>query len=272
MDLTGRSVAKGIQSILLGFRLLEAIAEAKVPLSLKSLSALSGMSPSKARMYLISFIETGLVVQNPDSSLYGLGPYALRLGTRALQRMELMAVATDAMRSLQQQTNCLVLLCAWDAKGVMVVSRSEGSEPQPLQFHIGGTASLASTATGQIFLAFGPRDQTWQHLNEELSQLGLSKSEQKKRLKTLEALAENVRHRRLAEADPISYASGVTLSGYAAIAAPIFDADHRLRFVLTLVYRTDRHHKRREDFARLTVQAADRASHLAGADTGYALG
>ena len=80
-------MARGIQSIVLGFKLVEVIAEAGVPLSLKAISALSGMSPSKARMYLISFIETRLVTQNPESALYGLGPYALRLGARAMQRM-----------------------------------------------------------------------------------------------------------------------------------------------------------------------------------------
>jgi hypothetical protein len=69
----------------------------------------------------------------------------------------------------------------------------------------------------------------------------------------------------VAEADPISYASGVTLSGFAAIAAPIFDEAQRLRYALTLIYRTERHQKRKDEFARLTAQAANRASHLAGA-------
>jgi DNA-binding IclR family transcriptional regulator len=262
-----RSVAKGIQSIVLGFRLLQALTDSDAPMSLKTLAAVASMSPSKARMYLISFMETGLIVQNPDTGLYTLGPYAIRLGTRALQRMELMAVASEAMRSLQQQTNSLVLLCAWDARGVIIVSRCEGSEPQPLQFHIGGSASLGSTATGHIFLAFGPRDQTWPHLEEEIAQLGLSKIEQRKRVKALETLAEQIRKSRVADADPISYASGVTLSGFAAIAAPIFDESQRLRFAITLIYRTDRGSKRKDELLRLTLQAANRASHLAGGGT-----
>ncbi len=255
---------KGIQSILLGFRLLEAIAEANVPLSLKAVAALSGMSPSKARMYLISFIETGLVVQNPDSGLYALGPYALRLGTRALQRMDLMDVATTTMHSLQKQTDALVLLCAWDTNGVIVVARSEGSTPLPLQFQIGGKTSLASTATGHIFLAFGLQDQTWRHLGQELATAGLSRGDQKKQVRVLETLAATIRKERIAEADPISYASGVSLTGYAAIAAPVFDAGQQLRYVLTLVYQSN--NKRREELVRLTRQAADQASHLAGAD------
>jgi DNA-binding IclR family transcriptional regulator len=258
-------VAKGIQSILLGFRLLQGITDSDTPVSLKSIAAAAGMSPSKARMYLISLMGTGLVVQKAETGFYALGPYALHLGTRALQRMELMTVATEAMRNLRQQTNSLVLLCTWDAKGVMIVSRSEGNRPQPLQFAIGGSASLASTATGHVFLAFGPREQTWNHLSEELVEMGLTKAEQRKRTRTLKTLAEQVRRRGVAEADPIAYSSGVTLSGYAAIAAPIFDAAKRLRYVLTLVYRTGRHHKKKEDLVRLTRECTNRVTELAGA-------
>ncbi len=261
-------MAKGIQSILLGFRLLQGITDSETPVSLKSIAAVGGMSPSKARMYLISLIETGLIVQNAETGFYALGPYSLYLGTRALQRMELMTIASAAMRSLQQQTNALVLLCSWDLKGVMIVSRSEGNRPQPLQFPIGGSASLASTATGHVFLAFGPREQTWGHLAEELQELGLTKAEQRKRSQALKALAEQVRRRGVADADPIAYSSGVTLSGYAAIAAPIFDASSRLRYALTLIYRTDRHHKKKEDLVRLTMECANRVTELAGARNG----
>jgi DNA-binding IclR family transcriptional regulator len=167
------------------------------------------------------------------------------------------------MRNLRQQTNSLVLLCTWDARGVMIVSRSEGNRPQPLQFAIGGSASLSCTATGHVFLAFGPREQTWSHLAEELVEMGLTKAEQRKRTRTLKSLAERVRKRGVAEADPIAYSSGVTLSGYAAIAAPIFDAAKRLRYVLTLVYRT--HHKKKEDLVRLTRECTNRVTELAGA-------
>jgi DNA-binding IclR family transcriptional regulator len=249
----------------LGFRLLQVIADSDTPASLKSIAAAGGMSPSKSRMYLISLIETGLVVQKTETGFYALGPYALYLGTRALQRMELMAVATEEMRNLQHKTNALVLLCTWDATGVMIVSRSEGNRPQPLQFAIGGSASLASTATGHVFLAFGPPQQTWAHLAEELLVMGLTKTEQRKRTQTLRTLAEQVRRRGVAEADPIAYSSGVTLSGYAAIAAPIFDSTERLRYVLTLIYRTDRHPKKKEDLVRLTRQGAGRVTELGGA-------
>src|SRR4051812_4771394 len=65
-------LAKGIQSISLGFRLLRAIAERDEPATLKILAAAAGMSASKARMYLISLIETGLVMQSAQTGLYAL--------------------------------------------------------------------------------------------------------------------------------------------------------------------------------------------------------
>jgi DNA-binding IclR family transcriptional regulator len=146
--------------------------------------------------------------------------------------------------------------------------RSEGNKPQPLQFPIGGSASLASTATGHMFLAYGHREQTWSHLAEELVEIGLSKAEQKKKSQALKELADGARARGYTETDPIAYSSGVTLSGYAAIAAPIFDTTRRLRFVLTLVYRTNRPHKKKEDLVRMTIECANSVSEMTGAQIG----
>ena len=147
-------MARGIQSIVLGFGLVEVIAAAGVPLSLKAISALSGMSPSKARMYLISFIEIGLVTQNPESALYSLGPYALRLGARALQRMELVSVATEAMNTLQQQTNAQVLLSAWNTRSASALSLATTETWKLLPVLSGGvsssTASLPIRCTASV--------------------------------------------------------------------------------------------------------------------------
>src|SRR3954465_7949481 len=115
-------MAKGIQSISLGFRILRAITDSDAPAPLKTLAAASDMSPSKARMYLVSLIETGLVAQNAQTGLYGLGPYARHLGTRALQRADGRDAVYDSMRSLQQRTQALVLLCNWQESGVVIVA------------------------------------------------------------------------------------------------------------------------------------------------------
>ncbi len=62
-----------------------------------------------------------------------------------------------------------------------------------MQWRIGGTALLASTATGAVFLAFGPQNAVWKRLAMELKDSGLSQAAQKKRIRELEAQAAEVR-------------------------------------------------------------------------------
>jgi DNA-binding IclR family transcriptional regulator len=249
-------LAKGIQSISLGFRLLRAITDSDVPAPLKTLAAAAGMSPSKARMYLISLIETGLVTQSPHTGLYSLGLYARHLGTRALQRIDGKEAVYDSMRSLQQKTQALVLLCKWQENGITIVAVEEGGEPHPVQWRIGGTASLESTATGTVFLALGPQNAVWKRLALELKEAGVSQAAQKKRIRELEARAAEVRKTGVAEADPVVFAAGVTISGFAAIAAPVFDGGKQLSAVLTLIYRTDRPHRKKAELVNQVLQAA----------------
>ncbi len=52
------------------------------------------------------------------------------------------------------------------------------------------------------------------------------------------------------------FAAGVTISGFAAIAAPLFDAGKQLSSVLTLIYRTDRPHRKKAELLSQVRQAA----------------
>jgi DNA-binding IclR family transcriptional regulator len=233
---------------------------------LKTLAMAADMSPSKARMYLISLIETGLVAQNPDSGFYLLGPYAVHLGTRALQRIDTKEVVNDTMRSLQRETRALVLLCSWQESGIVIVAAEDGGDAHPLHWRIGGGGSLASTATGSVFLAFGPQEVVWKHLAAELKAAGLSAPARRKRTRELEVLATATRARGVAEADPVVFDKGVSISGFAAIAAPIFDQRRQLRYALTLLYRTDRPHRHKAELVTQTLRAASVGSMLTSTD------
>jgi DNA-binding IclR family transcriptional regulator len=173
-----------------------------------------------------------------------------------LQRTDGKEALHESMRSLQRKTQALVILCNWQESGIVIVAAEEGGEPHPIQWRIGGTALLASTATGAVFLAFGPQNAVWKHLAAELKESGLSQAAQKKRIRELEARAAEVRETGIAEADPVVFAAGVTISGFAAIAAPIFDAGKQLSSVLTLIYRTDRPHRKKAELLSQVREAA----------------
>ena len=52
----------------------------------------------------------------------------------------------------------------------------------------------------------------------------------------------------------------------------MFDVAQRLRYAITLVYQTGRDKRQETKFNRLILQAAERLSHLAGADASVADG
>ena len=74
----------GIQSVEVGFALLEGLTRSRGPLMLKDVAASAGMSAAKAHRYLVSFQRLGLVEQDPVSGHYGLGPAALQIGLACL--------------------------------------------------------------------------------------------------------------------------------------------------------------------------------------------
>ena len=70
----------GIQSVEVGFALLDVLGQSAGPLMLRDLAAAAGMSAAKAHRYLVSFQRLQLVVQDAGTTRYDLGPAALKLG------------------------------------------------------------------------------------------------------------------------------------------------------------------------------------------------
>ena len=90
----------GIQSVEVGFELLEALSQAPGALMLRDLAAAAGMSAAKAHRYLVSFQRMGLVVQDPVSTRYDLGPAALRIGLASLSRIDAVKLARERIDGL----------------------------------------------------------------------------------------------------------------------------------------------------------------------------
>lgn len=93
----------GIQSVEVGFTLLEVLAKADGPLMLRDLAASASMSAAKAHRYLVSFQRLGLVHQDASSTRYDLGPSALQLGLAALTRVDAVKLARERMTPLMER-------------------------------------------------------------------------------------------------------------------------------------------------------------------------
>ena len=254
-------MSKGIQSINVGFELLKTITEAEQPLSLSDLANRVSMSPSKARNYLVSFLETGLIAQTSPNGSYTLGPYALRLGLAALGNFDVLEIAYTAMDELTNSTGVASLLIVWTSDGPKVVAHRNGRTTLPVYFRIGTTPGLTYTGTGRIFLAYLPEDITKERIREELA--SNKKVDKFKHIDQafLDARLKRIRKDGLAKTKQIILPD-VSFEGFSTISAPIFDQQHQLASVLTAVIERSQPEEFVEDVEKSIREITQRISNL----------
>lgn len=146
----------GLTSLDTALGVLAYLAARNGPMSLSEIGRGCGMPPSKAHRYLASFVAAGLVRQKGRSGHYDLGPAALHLGLAALARHDFVNAAADALAELSADTGMTVLLSVWANQGATVVRWERGATPTDTSMGLGTTLPLLTSATGRVFLAWGP--------------------------------------------------------------------------------------------------------------------
>lgn len=219
---------RGIQSVEVGGQLLRALVHAGRPLALKDLAREAGMAPGKAHPYLVSFGKLGLVEQDRASGHYGLGPLALQLGLMSLQQADPLRIASPLIADLAVQTGHTVAIAVWGNRGPTIVRL----EAPPTLVHVtmrhGTVFSIADTASGRLFAAFGPVADVrplYEAERRQAAQGGAPLASWSRFARELDA----VREQRLARAE------GAVLAGVSALAGPVFDHQGRLVLALTAI-------------------------------------
>lgn len=218
---------KGIQSIEVGYRLLEALQDSRAPMPLKVLGERAGLSPSKARNYLISLMRVELVRQDPVTGRYGLGSAALKLGLSALGQIEPVEIIFEEMKHRQDSVQATLFLSVWGNKGPVIVRWLEGVEPTTVEVRSGSVLPATRSATGWAFLAHLPKSVSDPVVSKELE----SEPVPAKRLK---AYCKDVTLHGVARID------GELLPGVAGMAVPILDHEARICAVVSAIGRRGR--------------------------------
>lgn len=213
---------RGIQSIEVGFRLIRVLEREGRKLPLKTLAHEAGMPPSKAHLYLVSFARLGLIVQDPVTARYGLGPYAIQLGLAGISQIDLVDVAHGPMTTLQEETGLSVSLSIWGNRGPTLIQKVDGPLPIPVTIRVGFVLPLLNSATGRIFVSYLPKRE-WATIAEHDVALGRVNGQ------GVDTLIEDVRAVGIASSD-----SQVN-EGFAALSAPVFDHEDRLAAAITVL-------------------------------------
>lgn len=221
---------RGIQSVEVGGRLLQALANEHRALALKDLAAAADMSASQAHTYLVSFAKLGLVRQVASSGLYELGPFALQLGLAALARLEPVRLATPWLAQLGQQMDQTVFLTVWGNAGPTVVRIEESRQAIHVNMRTGTVMSLSNTATGRVFAAWLPTVQWSALLKRERKGQGMQREfGPPLQNAELDAMVNQIR------STGVSRALGRPIPGLNALAAPCFDHLGQLALVVSVL-------------------------------------
>jgi DNA-binding IclR family transcriptional regulator len=210
----------GIQSVEVGFALLDVLSRAPGPLMLRDLASAAGMSAAKAHRYLVSFHRLQLVVQDDASTRYDLGPAALKLGLASLSRLDAVKLARQRVALLIEQIGHTVALAVWGNHGPTIVHWEETPQAVTVNLRLGDVMPLLSSATGRCFAAFVRREAIAPMLKEEIARAQRQgRKDIPATLAEARELLDDVRQRGVARV------VDTLLPGIVGFCAPVFDAD-----------------------------------------------
>ena len=142
-----------IQVLERAFALLDLLAAHQDPVSLKSISAQTGLHPSTAHR-ILNDLTIGRYVDRPEAGSYRLGMRMLEMGNLVKARLDVRDAALAPMRELHKLTHQPVNLSMRQGDEIVYIERaySERSGMQVVRA-IGGRAPLHLTSVGKLFLA-----------------------------------------------------------------------------------------------------------------------
>jgi DNA-binding IclR family transcriptional regulator len=155
------------RTVVFGLQLLKVVTDARKPIALTEVASRMAISPSRAHRYLASLCQAGFVKKDQDSGRYDVGPGAIELGIAAASRVDGMQIAKQAMEDLTAATGLVSYICMWGSNGPTIIRREQGAVQTAVRI-LEGTNLPMLTATGQIFLAFLPQEQTRDFLMRDL--------------------------------------------------------------------------------------------------------
>lgn len=222
---------RGIQSIEVGGQLLVALANHGRAMPLRELARAARMLPGKAHPYLVSYMKLGMVIQEPSSGYYWLGPTAIQLGLVSLQMLNPVREATPFATELARETGHSVALSVWSNHGPTIVFVYDAIYPLASNIRTGTVMAIADTATGRLFAAYLPARLVEESMNDENRRLGPGLAAPRDLERLHQMLAEVRTH-------GLSRTIDIPIPGLSSFAAPVFDYSENIVLGISLMGRT----------------------------------
>lgn len=225
----------GVNAVETASLLLRALSETPGPARLADIARVSGIPSAKCHRYLVSLIRGGLVEQDEASSRYDLGPLALRAGIVALSRSDAVKRAERFLNAIVEHTGETAAAAVWGTHGPTLVRLVEARHELASSVPLGHVCAMTFSGAGLIFCAFGEP-----HLVDPLVKRELAQSRKAGRrgvpftAAELQVLVAPVKKGGFAQVEVEEN------RGLAAVSVPVFGADNRLQFAISVFGRAGR--------------------------------
>lgn len=133
---------------------------------LHEIAARSGLAPSTARRLLVQLADVGLVVQNDATQRYSLSLQLARLGSIALDAVDVVGIAKPVMADLTDSVGESSFLGRLGGGGVVYLAIVEAQTPIRIALRAGDVRSAHVSSVGKAILASLPDDHLGRWLAE----------------------------------------------------------------------------------------------------------
>jgi DNA-binding IclR family transcriptional regulator len=215
-----------------------------------------GLSKAVVHRILRTLNDRGLVMSEPDTRGYRLGPAAAALGARALRDSHLRTAAMPLLRSLQRATGETTTVSALVPDGRVYLDQVESPREIKMTVEVGRRFPLYAGSSSTCMLAFLSQEEQEAVLAADLAPLTSRTVTSADRLR-----------RRLTEVRRKGYArsDGERQEGAASMAAPVFGFDGSVVGAISVCGPADRiDAEARERWVPLLREAADSLSRSLG--------
>ena len=218
----------GVQSFEIGMTILRAISDGHRAMMLKDIAAAADMPASKVHRYIVSLVRSGMVEQDPLTSRYDLGPFALNLGLVAVDRLDRIKLGLTTIADLRDEINQTTGLAVWSDNGPVIIRSMRPYRPITVNVVTGTALKLLTSASGRAFAAWLPPSTTAASMARERGMLALPPELQSSA--GIDAMLAEVRQHGVAVVSDYHLVPGVS-----AAASPVFNFKHEITLTVLAI-------------------------------------
>ena len=247
-----------INSLARGFKLLEKMADAGVPLTLSQVAEAMEMTLPTAYRFLYTLQAIELIEKEPDRKAYRITPKVLKLGYGVFKSSELWNTAHHHLVRASQKYGETFNLAVLEDDQILYIDRVKTQSILSINLEIGSKLPAYCTSMGRVLLAWLPMEEARRRLKRNPREKHTGDTVTN--LNKLEAILAHVRR------SGFAVNNGELAPELSSAAAPVFDRQGKAVAALNMAVNAARHDN---DYllkvmVPAVVQCADRISSAMG--------